>query len=293
MEASLRRISEHVWWLPPGPPDRPSLCAVVGSKEVLALDAGSSAGHARLLLDGLAREGITRPSYVALTHSHWDHVFGAAELKTTVVAHAGTAEYLAELATYEWTDEALEERLAAGAVPPTHVAHVKEELPAPRDVRIASVDTVFREAHDLDLGGVTVRLQHVGGDHAPDSTVMYVAPDRLVFLGDSLYHATDGSEPFLTRRKTFPLLDAVLAFDAEHYVEGHAETVMPRSEAEELATKIRLAGSLVARLEAAGTDLDEATVLAAAQAETGEPLDDETAELVRAFLIGRSHEGDA
>jgi glyoxylase-like metal-dependent hydrolase (beta-lactamase superfamily II) len=293
MEASLRRISEHVWWLPPGPPDRPSLCAAVGAGDVLALDAGASAAHARLFLDGLAREGIGRPRYVALTHSHWDHVFGAAELEASVIAHVSTAEYLAELADYEWTDEALEERLAAGAVSPEHVAHVKEELPAPRDVRIASVDTVFRETLDLDLGGVTVRVQHVGGDHAPDSTVMYVAPDRLLFLGDSLYDATDGSERYLTRRKTFPLLDAVLAFDAELYVEGHAEAVMPRSEAEELARKMRLAGSLVARLDAAGSDLDEATVLAAAQAEAGEAPDDETIEVVRAFLIGRSHEGPA
>jgi glyoxylase-like metal-dependent hydrolase (beta-lactamase superfamily II) len=200
------------------------------------LDAGSSPAHARLFLEGRAREGIARPRFVALTHS---------------------------------------------------------ELPAPRDVRIPTVDTVVSEALDLDLGDVTVRLQHVGGDHAPDSTVMYVAPDRVLFLGDCLYEGTVGSEPFLTRRRAFPLLDSVLAFEAKLYVEGHSETVAPREEAEALAAKMRLAGSLVARLDEAGSDPDEATVLAAAEAETGEAPDEDTSEFVRAFLAGRVHEAAA
>jgi len=77
---ALHRISDRVYWLPPGPPDRPSLCAVVGERRTVMLDAGASAAHARLFLDGLAAEGAATPSYVALTHSHWDHVFGAAEV---------------------------------------------------------------------------------------------------------------------------------------------------------------------------------------------------------------------
>ena len=77
----LTKISPHVYWLPPGPPDRPALCAVVGSDHTLLLDSGSSPSHVRLLLDGLAAAGAPPPRYVALTHWHWDHVFGAAELR--------------------------------------------------------------------------------------------------------------------------------------------------------------------------------------------------------------------
>jgi hypothetical protein len=53
LAVALRKISEHVYWLPPAPPDRPSLCAVVGSRWTLMLDAGSSAAHAGSFLDGL------------------------------------------------------------------------------------------------------------------------------------------------------------------------------------------------------------------------------------------------
>src|SRR5205807_657300 len=62
----VERISAHVWWLPPGPPDRPSLCAVVGERWTLALDAGSSRAHTREFLAGLPQ----RPAAVAYTHSH-------------------------------------------------------------------------------------------------------------------------------------------------------------------------------------------------------------------------------
>jgi hypothetical protein len=53
---------------------------------------------------------------------------------------------------------------------------------------------------------------------------------------------------------------------------------------------MRLAGTLVERLEADRSELGEATVLAVAHEETGEEPDEDTTELVRAFLAGRAHE---
>ena len=79
-EAVLHRISDHVYWMPPAKPDRPSLGAVVGTDGVLMLDAGASDAHARQFLNLLTAQGIPSPDYVALTHWHWDHVFGAAEI---------------------------------------------------------------------------------------------------------------------------------------------------------------------------------------------------------------------
>ena len=60
----LTKITEHVYWLPPGPPDRPSVCAVVGDRRTLMLDAGSSRAHTRAFLDALWAESGTRPNAV-------------------------------------------------------------------------------------------------------------------------------------------------------------------------------------------------------------------------------------
>ena len=64
------------------------------------------------------------------------------------------------------SDEALDARVEAGVRSPQHAANMKEEMPAPRNVRIARADTLFEDGLDLELGGVTVQVRHVGGDHA-------------------------------------------------------------------------------------------------------------------------------
>ena len=58
----MEKISEHVYWLPPAPPDRPSLCAVEGGRATIWLDAGSSAAHTREFLVALAARGVAKPT---------------------------------------------------------------------------------------------------------------------------------------------------------------------------------------------------------------------------------------
>jgi len=216
----MERISEHVWWLQPGPPDRPSLCAVVGERWTLALDAGSSRAHTRQFLDALP----TTPIAVVYTHSHWDHVFGGIEIGGLVVAQARTAEKLAELAQRDWNDDANVNE------------HIRTELPAPRTVEIAAADVVFDEAIDFDLGGVTVHVEHVGGDHCDDACVALVEPDGILFVGDAL---SASSDDVLTIEKALPLYDRLFALPATHYVEGHHPAVETRGEFEALLTKAR------------------------------------------------------
>ncbi len=240
--SGLTKITEHVYWMPPGPPDRPSVCGVVGDRWTLMLDAGSSRAHTRSFLDALGAETATRPSAVVYTHSHWDHVFGGAELGGQVIAHALTAERLLELATMDWSDEGLDQRVADGQASPQHASYVKEELPSPRTVEVAPADIVFQDRLDIELGGVTVSVRHVGGDHSAESSVMFVEPDHVLFLGDCL---SDSPAGVLTAELAFPLHDAILRFDAELYVEGHHASVSSRTDIEGLIEKMRSAEKAV------------------------------------------------
>jgi glyoxylase-like metal-dependent hydrolase (beta-lactamase superfamily II) len=218
----MERVSEHVWWLPPGPPDRPSLCAVVGGRWTLALDAGSSRAHTRAFLEALP----VAPRAVVYTHSHWDHVFGGVEIGGPVVAQRRTAVKLAEMARVDWNDEA------------NVNDHIRAELPAPRTVEIAPADVVFDESIEFDLGGVTVRVEHVGGDHCDDACVALVQPDALLFVGDAL---CAGPGDVLTTERALPLFDRILGFDAQRYVEGHHPAVTSRTEMEAFIEKGRTA----------------------------------------------------
>jgi glyoxylase-like metal-dependent hydrolase (beta-lactamase superfamily II) len=172
---------------------------------------------------------VPAPDLVALTHSDWDHVLGASALDCPVIAQELTADALARMAAADWSDEGLDERVAAGELLQWHVDDIREELPAPREVTVAAADVVFRDRLDLELGGVRVLVRHVGGDHAPDSSVMFVEPDRLLFLGDAVYEIPSGG---YTKEKLEPLVAEVRAFDADAYVLGHGETVLSRDELE-------------------------------------------------------------
>jgi glyoxylase-like metal-dependent hydrolase (beta-lactamase superfamily II) len=160
------------------------------------------------------------------THSHWDHVFGAVEIGGLVIAQRFTAQKLVEMALRNWNDEDQVND------------HIREELPAPRTVEIAPVDVVFQEQIDLDLGGTTVHVRRVESDHCPDACIAYVAPDQLLFLGDALCASPEGE---MTREKAFPLFDLVLAYRAEHFVEGHHPAVTTRPEMKALVDKARAA----------------------------------------------------
>lgn len=280
-ETELTHITDHVYRMSPGKPDRPSLCAVVGTEHTLMLDAGASAAHVHLFLDALKAENVRLPRYVALSHWHWDHVFGAAELNLPLIAGSLTADGLQVLSGYEWGDAALDARVATGEEIIMCASDIKAELPEPRDVRIVLPEIVFEKSLDIHLGGgVTCHLQHVGGDHAPDAVVAYIAPDKVLFLGDCLYEAIYTPVRYYTPKRLFPLLDAVLGFDAELFVEGHNPDAMTRAELEALANKLRLAGTLVEQ-----TGPDEAAVFKAAEAH----LPDEDMEsFLRAFIAGCS-----
>jgi len=275
-ETSLSQITEHVYWMSPGQPDRPSLAAIAGTRHTLMLDAGASDAHARLFLDALARANVAKPHMVALTHWHWDHVFGAVTLDIPVIASAATSDQLAVLAGYEWSDHALDQRVASGAEIRQCADDIKVELPAPRAVHIVRPTLVFQSTLEVHLGDVTVLIQQVGGDHAADSCVMYIPEDKVLFLGDCLYDAIYAPVRHYTPRNLLPLLDTVTAFEADYHIEGHLDHVMARAEFDALVTKMRKAESLVKRF---------GSVEPAALAQI-DPSDEDMGYFVRAFIAG-------
>jgi glyoxylase-like metal-dependent hydrolase (beta-lactamase superfamily II) len=196
------------------------------------LDGGASPAHARELLSALD----ARPAAVVYTHSHWDHVFGGAAVGAPVVAQRLTAPRLVELAAVDWSDEALDRLVAAGELPAQYAADIKEELPSPRSVEIAPADVVFDAGLDFDLGDVRVAIRHVGGDHAPDSSVAFVEPDCVLFLGDCLCEAPSGG---VTAGHALPLHETILSFDARIYVEGHHDALTSRGELDAYLAELR------------------------------------------------------
>lgn len=281
MSHLFEQLSTSVYWLSPeSATDRPLLGVVTGSAGSLIVDAGNSCEHARLLLKHMDGAGLRPPRYLVLTHWHWDHWFGAAALDAPAFAHAETRRLIAAQAALDWSDAALDARVAQG----TEIAFCRDmivtEHPDRSQLVLRTPDIAFTGALELDLGGVTCRLIHVGGDHAADSIVVHVPEARTVFLSDCRYDAIYAPRRHYTVTNVLPLYDRLLALDAEIYLGGHEAEPISRAALEAEAHLIRGVAAIVER-----TGGDREAGLAALQA-MGAPPDAEAIEILDSLLAG-------
>ena len=87
----LRQLTPHVFVMKHNhDTDRPALGLIAGKTASLVVDGGNSPAHARAFLQGISALGVAAPRYLALTHWHWDHVFGAPEMGLTTLANRRT-----------------------------------------------------------------------------------------------------------------------------------------------------------------------------------------------------------
>lgn len=278
----LNRITEHVTCsLPDGTTDRPVLGVIVGTRATLLIDVGNSIAHANLLLKELTRLNIAAPTYIVLTHWHWDHVFGGAAFAAPIFAYDETRRVVEMMAAQEWSDAALDQRVSEGSEIEFCRDMIKAELPDRSDLVIRPPDVSFATQMEFNLGGVHCLVKHVGGDHASDATVIYVPEDRLLFLGDCLYQDLYHGPWNYTTAKLFPLLDEIASYDAEWYIWSHSDTPMGKAEMNELMVQLRLIGTLVTRI----CD-DRDRILQELATQLGKSPDEDCLEWVDAFLAG-------
>lgn len=139
-------------------------CTATGQAAVI-----DPAWDGRAILDQATAQGWTI-SHILLTHAHFDHVGGLAELKeltgAPIYAHPDSAPMLARAP-------------AAGAMWGIHV-----DPPPPADQPLA-------EGQALSIGELRPVVLFTPG-HAPGHVCFYLAEDGLVFDGDVLFQGSIG-----------------------------------------------------------------------------------------------------
>lgn len=224
---TLKRQSDRFWYMTPvNETDRPILGAVIGDTHTLMIDAGNSESHASLFIQELVKNDINPPSILALTHWHWDHIFGLSFLPNVVsISSEATKSEMEKLVPYSWEDDALEERVREGIEIEFCATAIQKEFGDNRSIDIRLPTLTFKDSVVLDLGGVRTVLAHVGGDHASDSVVIYIPEEKILFLGDALYANLYAPSWRMTADETLRLLDRLEEFEADAYVWSHGEVV--------------------------------------------------------------------
>ncbi|MFF9284477.1 MBL fold metallo-hydrolase [Streptomyces griseosporeus] len=207
---------------------------VTGGGTALLIDAGSSLAEGARLRAQAERLSGGRVTHLALTHPHFDHVFGAA-------ACAGAEVYGAVGVDAVLARARDREELRADAVRNGLDAHAAEE----------AVDALPPVRHGvsgewtLDLGGGRqVLLANVGPGHtAHDLAVLVPGDPEVVFCGDLVEESGDPQAgPDAVPAHWPDALDRLLALGGEDalYVPGHGAVVdaaFVRRQRDELAAR--------------------------------------------------------
>ncbi|MET8613488.1 MBL fold metallo-hydrolase [Streptomyces misionensis] len=190
---------------------------VLGADTALMVDAGSSLGEGARLRSAAEELAGGRVTHLALTHTHFDHVFGAAAFAGAAVyaavgaeaVLAGERDALRHDAVHHGLPAADAEEAALALVPPRHLVSGERTL-------------------DLG-GGRQVLLANVGPGHTAHDLVVLVPGEReVVFCGDLVEESGEPQAgPDAVPSRWPAALDRLLALGGEDalYVPGHGAVV--------------------------------------------------------------------
>lgn len=280
VQAMLNKLTEHVFYKPHfQETDRPVLGLITGEKFSLVVDAGNSPAHAKEFLESTASMAIAPLAFLALTHWHWDHVFGTGTMKLMTISHSDTKKKIDYLNTLKWDDQSLDRRVETGEEIEFCSEMIKREMPDREELRLKSPEITFAKRVDVDLGNLTCIIEHVGSVHAMDSSIVYIPEEKVMFLGDCLAPDIYSGEQSYDREELQHLVDKISQYEVDFYLTSHYE---PETHGE-IWTYIKLMQDIG---DIVGTELSAEKVRAKFQQEKSREPDEEETELLTYFVNG-------
>lgn len=190
---------------------------VIGEEQALVIDTRGDHAQGTELARAV-RDVTSLPVQVALTHGHFDHCFGtSAFLPAQVWAHARCAEFLARTSAQQRDHWAANYRAEGRPEVASALTATEPALP----------DHPVGTGVDLQLGGRSVSLRHLGPGHTDHDLVVSVADAGVVFAGDLV---EQGGPPDYedAHPESWPsTLDAMLTLGPTMVVPGHGNPVTP------------------------------------------------------------------
>ncbi|MDD3244439.1 MAG: MBL fold metallo-hydrolase [Eubacteriales bacterium] len=182
----LKQLTPRVWYFTPCQQgDRPALGYIRGDNFSVAVDAGNSAAHTGEFLQALAARGLPAPSFVVLTHWHWDHTFGLHALPCPVIAGEATQAKLREVARWKWDDASMLARLRSGQEIEMCHQDIPVEYPDRSAICVRTATLTFSRQMTLEAGGVSCVLTCVDSPHSRDAVLVRVPEEEVLFIGDA------------------------------------------------------------------------------------------------------------
>ncbi|MEH7122566.1 MBL fold metallo-hydrolase [Bacillus sp. JJ1503] len=220
----LKKLTNKVYYMPHySETDRPALGLICGDDFSVVVDSGNSPAHAKDFLNLVEKMDIPPVKFVVITHWHWDHIFGIKTMGLLTISHEQTKEKVEYLKTLKWDDASLDARVETGEEIEFCSEMIKREMPTRDHLELQVPDLTFSDKFEMDLGGVTCVVEHVGGVHAQDSSIIYIPNEKVMFLGDCIYQDFYSGEWSYDLNELTILLEKIKKYDVDTYVTGHQD----------------------------------------------------------------------
>lgn len=234
----FKKLTERVYYMKYNDEKlRPSLGLVIGDNVSLAIDAGNSSEQVENFQRYVYELGVANLKYVGVTHWHWDHIYGLYDMELASIGSVETQERVQKVKAIAENDLACEEEEE------NTVKNLKKLIADKKE--IGEVEVGYDKRMKLKLGGVTCIFEHLGGDHAEDSTLIYVESDQVMFLGDGTYRGFKGKKRYHSLENVRSMANKILKYDCKYYVTSHKE-VYESDEMEAMLKRMVELGELVA-----------------------------------------------
>lgn len=225
---------------------------VVTGDGVVVFDALGTPVLGQKLIDAIGEVTDQPIRKVIVSHYHADHYYGLQAFED-----AGIEIWAHEAGQSVIGSEEAEARLAQRRA---------DLFPfVDENTRLVPADHWFGdEGLEFELGGVNMRVIHVGPAHAPEDVVLYVVDDKVLFAGDLLFR---GRVPFVgdaDTRSWLEALDRLIELEPAALVPGHgpvstdpgADLVMTRDYLRFLRTELGKAVEDFKSFDEAYADID-------------------------------------
>ena len=220
----LKKITNRVHFMPHySETDRPALGLICGDNFSVVVDSGNSPGHANDFLNLVEKMDISPVKFVIITHWHWDHIFGLNTMDLLAISTSETKKKVEYLKTLKWDDDSLDARVETGEEIEFCRDMIKLEMPSRESLVLKEPDLTFENKMEIDMGGITCIVEHVGGVHAKDSSIIYIPEEKVMFLGDCIYQDFYSGEWSYDRKELSILINKIKKYDVNCYVTGHQD----------------------------------------------------------------------
>ncbi|MFX4300786.1 MBL fold metallo-hydrolase [Alicyclobacillus tolerans] len=222
-----------------------------------------------------------------MTHHHWDHVFGISEVGLPTIAHQKTRNELKNMKQISWYDSDLERGLKERTISQFAVDAIRKEFGNERDIELCLPEITFETRLELDLGGITCLIEHVGGDHADDSCVIYIPEEKTLFLGDCICALIAPDALSYTVEKSLNLVDRLEKFDAEFIFYSHHDVPLSKQEFNYELDVVKNVALLTKEFKS-----DESSIIKELSNRFERELSDDEVETISFFINGLGHGED-